>query len=165
MWCTRFRFLSLVLVIYLVSLGDSLATAHRVVGMIEKNDDDAKGAKKFGLEITAAHRLPNITPKKSLGSTTKLNDKTSRSNSALRTRPTTTIKKSTKGNSAETLKPKAAEPFYRGSHDPFQRIGTKKPADAVTEMFNMLHKDYHTTGRRRPPINNSMPLKDPHVKH
>nr|XP_018685434.1 PREDICTED: uncharacterized protein LOC103996362 isoform X3 [Musa acuminata subsp. malaccensis] len=120
-----------------------------------------------GLQVmsTVGTGLPNITPKKSLGSTTKLNDKTSRSNSALRTRPTTTIKKSTKGNSAETLKPKAAEPFYRGSHDPFQRIGTKKPADAVTEMFNMLHKDYHTTGRRRPPINNSMPLKDPHVKH
>lgn len=26
-----------------------------MVGMIEKNDDDAKGAKKVGLEITAAH--------------------------------------------------------------------------------------------------------------
>ncbi|CAL9039366.1 unnamed protein product [Musa banksii] len=164
MWCTRFRFLSLVLVIYLVSLGDSLATAHRVVGMIEKNDDDAKGAKKFGLEITAAHmRIARSKwPRGRKMSAEGL--QTSRSNSALRTRPTTTIKKSTKGNSAETLKPKATEPFYHGSHDPFQRIGAKKPADAVTEMFNMLHKDYHTTGRRRPPINNSMPLKDPHVK-
>ncbi|KAJ8491238.1 hypothetical protein OPV22_012959 [Ensete ventricosum] len=164
MWCTRFRFLFLVLVIYLVSLGDSIASAHSVVGMIEKNDDDAKGAKKVGPEITVAHRLPKITPKKSFGSTTKVNDKTSRSNSALWSRPTTTIKKSTKGHSAETLKPKAAEPFYQGSHDPFHRIGAKRPADAVAEMFNMLHKDYYTRSRRKPPINNSMPLKDPHVK-
>ncbi|RWW90224.1 hypothetical protein BHE74_00000624 [Ensete ventricosum] len=90
--------------------------------------------------------------------------RTSRSNSALWSRPTTTIKKSTKGHSAETLKPKAAEPFYQGSHDPFHRIGAKRPADAVAEMFNMLHKDYYTRSRRKPPINNSMPLKDPHVK-
>ncbi|RRT85650.1 hypothetical protein B296_00001071 [Ensete ventricosum] len=89
---------------------------------------------------------------------------TSRSNSALWSRPTTTIKKSKKGHSAETLKPKAAEPFYQGSHDPFHRIGAKRPADAVAEMFNMLHKDYYTRSRRKPPINNSMPLKDPHVK-
>ncbi|CAL9133803.1 unnamed protein product [Musa textilis] len=164
MWCTRFRFLFLVLVIYLVSLGDSLATAHRVVGMSEKNDDDAKGAKEVGLEITAAHskNLDAPWPRGRKMSAEGL--QTSGSNSALRTRPTTTINKSTNGNSAETLKPKAAEPFYHGSHDPFQRIGAKKPADAVTEMFHMLHKDYHTRGSRRPPINNSMPLKDPHVK-
>ena len=50
-------------------------------------------------------------------------------------------------------------PFH-GSHDPFQTINIQKHQDAVTEMFNMLNKDYASRARRKPPINNDIPLED-----
>ncbi|XP_010943340.1 uncharacterized protein [Elaeis guineensis] len=49
---------------------------------------------------------------------------------------------------------------FHGSHDPFQTINIQKHQDAVTEMFNMLNKDYASRARRKPPINNDIPLED-----
>ncbi|URE14847.1 hypothetical protein MUK42_37403 [Musa troglodytarum] len=100
-----------------------------------------------------------ISEEKMFGSTTKMHDKDSRRISI--PKPKTTVKKHTKGSSDEALKPKAtAQAASHGSsHDAFQRIQPKKQLDAVNEMFNMLHKDYQTRARRRPPINNDTPLK------
>lgn len=63
--------------------------------------------------------------------------------------------------SDDTILPKSIK------HDPFKKNNGKQHLDAVTQMINMLNKDYQAKARRRPPINNSSPLKDEadHVKH
>ncbi|XP_038988108.1 uncharacterized protein LOC120112596 [Phoenix dactylifera] len=58
------------------------------------------------------------------------------------------------------LPPGGALSASHGSHDAFQTIDIQKHQDAVTEMFNMLNKDYAARARRKPPINNDIPLKD-----
>ncbi|XP_064974108.1 uncharacterized protein LOC135617626 isoform X1 [Musa acuminata AAA Group] len=130
---------------------------------LEKKDTVETGAKPYAGKCKhGGKRGPaKISEEKILGSTTKMHDKDSRRISIPKPRPKTTVKKHTKGSSGEAVKPKAtAQAASHGSsHDPFQRIQPKKQLDAVTEMFNMLHKDYQTKARRRPPINNDTPLK------
>ncbi|KAJ8461306.1 hypothetical protein OPV22_034232 [Ensete ventricosum] len=186
MGCIRLRFLFLVLLICSVTLADSIASARSEVEVLtEKKNGGAMGVNKevlpggttsrsrwlWGRKMSA-ERLEKkdtvetgpakISEEKMFGSTTKMHDKESRSISIHKPRPKTTVKKYTKESSGEALKPKvrtSPAASHGSSHDPFQRIQPKKQLDAVTEMFNMLHKDYQTKARRRPPINNDTPLK------
>ncbi|URE14845.1 hypothetical protein MUK42_37403 [Musa troglodytarum] len=127
----------------------------------EKKDTVETGAKPYAGKCKHGGKRgqAKISEEKMFGSTTKMHDKDSRRISI--PKPKTTVKKHTKGSSDEALKPKAtAQAASHGSsHDAFQRIQPKKQLDAVNEMFNMLHKDYQTRARRRPPINNDTPLK------
>ncbi|XP_009410291.2 uncharacterized protein LOC103992356 [Musa acuminata AAA Group] len=184
MGCISLRFLFLVLLICSVTLADSIASARSVVEVLTEKNGGAMGVDEEVLPGSTTSRSrwlwgrkmsaewlekkdtvetgpAKISEEKILGSTTKMHDKDSRRISIPKPRPKTTVKKHTKGSSGEAVKPKAtAQAASHGSsHDPFQRIQPKKQLDAVTEMFNMLHKDYQTKARRRPPINNDTPLK------
>ncbi|WOL17186.1 hypothetical protein Cni_G25975 [Canna indica] len=127
----RLKILFLVLSICLPSLGESIASA-------------------------AQKELPKISSRKLLGSKASMYQKDSRTSSPLpESSPPT--KKSTNWSSADTV-PKAkasTKPVHHGVHGhPFHKSETRKQVDAATEVFNMLHKDYQTRARRRPPINN-----------
>ncbi|URE14846.1 hypothetical protein MUK42_37403 [Musa troglodytarum] len=189
MGCIRLRFLFLVLLICSVTLADSIASGRSALEELTEKNGGAMGVNKevhpgstasrsrwLGGRKMSAERSEKkdtvetvsgfldagqakISEEKMFGSTTKMHDKDSRRISI--PKPKTTVKKHTKGSSDEALKPKAtAQAASHGSsHDAFQRIQPKKQLDAVNEMFNMLHKDYQTRARRRPPINNDTPLK------
>ncbi|XP_010261346.1 PREDICTED: uncharacterized protein LOC104600208 [Nelumbo nucifera] len=44
-------------------------------------------------------------------------------------------------------------------HNPFEKSENQQLLEATNEMVNLLHKDYRASPRRKPPINNNVPLK------
>lgn len=78
-----------------------------------------------------------------------------------------TAKRNTKGSSDELPLEAAATDQHTAafnhlsSYDSFQKITeSKDQADAaVSEMHSMVHMDYQRRARRKPPINNGLPLK------
>ncbi|XP_072992059.1 uncharacterized protein [Typha latifolia] len=173
------------LLLLLLGLLLSIANANHVVGVASKNHDQSiVGVMNLGLREEAAvvattrrrllggRKMSAVNVEKDEATEVKGSINTGKASNTLK-KPEDSPSKKMDGKDSKTTKLKSStipkhpsradlQTYHAttSSQGPFERINPHKYIDEATDMFNMMSKDYHAKARRRPPINNDVPLHD-----
>ncbi|KAH7688963.1 Ribonuclease H-like protein [Dioscorea alata] len=126
------------------------------------------GGRKMGLVYYHVEEKENLmktgtvknTLEKPFGSSNSNTNGKDASSTIMNTRPVPT--RQDRESSFQQEKPIKTK-FFNAYHiSKSSSLNKQDPLEAATQdIFNMMNKDYHPKGRRKPPVNNHLPIRKP----